>query len=537
VARARRNGLVLTVAAAFCLAAASGTAWGTSAELVGGQASFWEATDQQTTSNGRPAFGSCMGGPGDAITNAGLEQTEQGDAFDSGAMVWVDNTLDVGRPTQIAGAGAYTDRDAVFEPFMVAGLRVEMKYRALSTQATLRTLVRFSNPTDDVMTPVVEYVNNFGSDASTLTTGDSNGSGGYDAQDRWIVTDDDNSPTPAGDPANTTVFFGPGNPAEPASGFSALVFECAGTQGSNDAFMLEIPPGAVETLMFFQQLSPTSAEANANASQFNTTLAFGGPLTEGMTLDEYNTLVNWDTGAPPPECSDGIDNDGDDWVDFPADPECASAADASEHPHCSDGLDNDIDGATDYGADLQCDSPSDTSELAQCEDGLDNDDDGAPDFPADPGCSSPLDNREAPNPRCSDGVDNDGDGAADYPADTGCRSVRDSSEAPNPACSDGVDNDGDGAADYPADPGCRSVRDTSEGPNPACSDGVDNDGDGAADHPADPGCSSPRDNKESPNPQCSDGVENDGDGRTDYPDDPGCRSARDNSEDSDSPPG
>jgi nitrous oxidase accessory protein NosD len=243
--------------------------------------------------------------------------------------------------------------------------------------------------------------------------------------------------------------------------------------------------------------------------------------------------------TPPvqPECSDGVDNDGDGRVDHPADRQCESPSDASERTQCADELDNDGDGRIDYPADPGCQSARDNSEgpNPQCSDGVDNDGDGAVDYPADPACQSVRDNTEGANPQCSDGVDNDADGAVDYPADRGCRSSRDASEA-NGECADGVDNDGDGRTDHPGDPGCSSPTDTTEGPDPQCGDGVDNDGDGAADHPADPGCQSPRDNSESPNPQCADGIDNDGDGATDHPADPGCRSARDTSEDTDTPP-
>jgi len=64
---------------------------------------------------------------------------------------------------------------------------------------------------------------------------------------------------------------------------------------------------------------------------------------------------------------------------------------------CSDGIDNDQDGAIDYPADFSCTSPDDDDEsspLAQCQDGLDNDQDGYIDYPADPGCTSPQDNDE-----------------------------------------------------------------------------------------------------------------------------------------------
>ncbi len=104
----------------------------------------------------------------------------------------------------------------------------------------------------------------------------------------------------------------------------------------------------------------------------------------------------------------------------------------------------------------------------QCSDGVDNDGDGKIDFPADPGCSSATDDSEAGGgPQCSDGIDNDGDGKIDFPADKGCTSASDTSEAGDGTdsrgaaesgdsqCDDGKDNDGDGVIDA-ADPGCHT---------------------------------------------------------------------------------
>ncbi len=75
---------------------------------------------------------------------------------------------------------------------------------------------------------------------------------------------------------------------------------------------------------------------------------------------------------------------------------------------------------------------------AACADGLDNDGDGLVDFPADPGCasSSDTDETDAPPPpppaACADGLDNDGDGLTDYPADPGCADLLDTDETDPP---------------------------------------------------------------------------------------------------------
>lgn len=69
----------------------------------------------------------------------------------------------------------------------------------------------------------------------------------------------------------------------------------------------------------------------------------------------------------------------------------------------------------------------------QCNDGIDNDGDGYIDFPSDQGCNDATDNNEynAVNPQtyqCNDGYDNDGDGYTDYPSDPGCSNATDNSE-------------------------------------------------------------------------------------------------------------
>jgi hypothetical protein len=47
-------------------------------------------------------------------------------------------------------------------------------------------------------------------------------------------------------------------------------------------------------------------------------------------------------------CSDGRDNDGDGFTDFPSDPGCAGVESTMENPKCQDGVDNDHDGWIDF---------------------------------------------------------------------------------------------------------------------------------------------------------------------------------------------
>ncbi len=84
-------------------------------------------------------------------------------------------------------------------------------------------------------------------------------------------------------------------------------------------------------------------------------------------------------GPSPPACSDGVDNDGDGFIDYPADPGCRYPTSPTESPQCQDGIDNDGDGGIDFdggasanngvpiGApDPQCTTPWRNTERVSC---------------------------------------------------------------------------------------------------------------------------------------------------------------------------
>lgn len=93
--------------------------------------------------------------------------------------------------------------------------------------------------------------------------------------------------------------------------------------------------------------------------------ALYGNLTYAADLASYRDQIL--AVIEQPACSDGLDDDGDGLIDYPADPGCSDALDASEKTPdigCDDGVDNDGDGAIDYPTDLQCESPFDLWETA-----------------------------------------------------------------------------------------------------------------------------------------------------------------------------
>jgi hypothetical protein len=118
-------------------------------------------------------------------------------------------------------------------------------------------------------------------------------------------------------------------------------------------------------------------------------------VVDGLTyVARSNSLQIIDFGPEyQRRCQNGLDDDGDGFVDFPADPGCADPLDLSEtNPavDCDDGFDNDGDGRADFDP-VTFANPGDQYT--------------APSGSGDPGCKDPSWNTE--NPRCQDGINND----------------------------------------------------------------------------------------------------------------------------------
>lgn len=109
-------------------------------------------------------------------------------------------------------------------------------------------------------------------------------------------------------------------------------------------------------------------------------VADGQAFTGSTTVMDRNCDPGTDGCVSSYRCSDGIDNDGDGYVDM-ADPGCSSSSDDDESP---------------WNPPNSCTSNCGPggSPAPQCNDKIDNDGDGKIDYPADPGCSAPGDNDE-----------------------------------------------------------------------------------------------------------------------------------------------
>jgi hypothetical protein len=138
-----------------------------------------------------------------------------------------------------------------------------------------------------------------------------------------------------------------------------------------------------------------------------------------VQLSDYRDQILNIIALSGPACSNGIDDDGDGLVDYPADPGCLDGDDAFERSAslpCDDGIDNDGDGGVDFDPVTYAD-PGNESTLPAGE--------------GDPGCKDPSWSTESPE--CQDGSDNDGDGMMDYDAGFSAHGSADPA-GPDPQC-------------------------------------------------------------------------------------------------------
>jgi hypothetical protein len=152
-------------------------------------------------------------------------------------------------------------------------------------------------------------------------------------------------------------------------------------------------------------------------------------VTNSLTDSVFHQPVT--VTDPLPQCSDGVDNDGDGFIDFDGgasmnggvpiglpDPGCANAAGTTESPPCQDGVDNDGDGLVDF-------------------DGGASANGGVAIALPDPGCGNALSPTESP--QCQDGIDNDGDGLVDFDGGASANGGV-AVAAPDPQCTEPYQN-------------------------------------------------------------------------------------------------
>jgi hypothetical protein len=276
-------------------------------ELIGGPpgiGSRWVFDNDGGTDNRLPTGGFCDGSPGlraDASLGYFQEPT-LGDAFDGGLIIWINDRILVAPGTVRRGEPAtYTAGPVMLaDP---AGVKATVEHMAAQGSATLRTLVRFDNPTPVPKSFTVDLVSNSGADLGFTVEATDAGDLALETTDRWIIVSDAGLPAPEGnvDVVVTHVVQGPGIPAGSQPTFAdTTVFACGETGGVKVRFDLTVPAGAAQALLFFTQLSASAAAALSSVQA-----VFPGdpnnPVTDAELLSGLapSEIVNWQNLGTP----------------------------------------------------------------------------------------------------------------------------------------------------------------------------------------------------------------------------------------------
>lgn len=238
------------------------------------------------------AYGS--GGP--CVAKHGFTPAEDGswgaqtDAFDGGLYIVVDGkTFD-----DNDGNGTKKGQTMKVGPTTMSRLDIRRTERALQTSPTLRSLVTFKNPTNDVISVPVIWDSAVGSDDSEATRASSDGDTFLTKTDRWFVSSDD--PTSPSDPPVTMALYGKGPVDEKvASVIWAPEDDPPDPPGEGCIslkYSLKIPAKSTRYLMFFTEMNDTNENAIASAAKFNSVKA-GNDLLVGLSDAEMKKILNW----------------------------------------------------------------------------------------------------------------------------------------------------------------------------------------------------------------------------------------------------
>jgi len=217
--------------------------------------------------------------------------TTHSDGFDGGLVLHVFSKTAGYVPFRDGdGQGDHVGESLTVGPRNVVGLRIVETDTGLAGPATLRALVKLTNPTNHKLTRVVSLCSNLGSDSNTGIRASSTGDHKFTRGDRWVVTSD--SATTPSDPPVTHVFSGKGALHVTKTGLCAPggQSDCVGQQ-------MRLTLGAHKTryLLFYAEMHFTNGDAIAAVSKYNNKHLTPG-LLAGLSQTVRNRILNWDLG-------------------------------------------------------------------------------------------------------------------------------------------------------------------------------------------------------------------------------------------------
>lgn len=276
--------------------------------LIGAGAT-WAIRNDVGPDNGLPTGGTASAyhtGTGQILSSPGFGVSEaslgsQVNAFDGANLLFINNQIFVAPTTVditgLTSTGGYSIITA--GSVSLSNLNVTTQFYADQTLPVLRTFVSLTNPTATAITVPVTLATNVGSDGNTTIQATSSGDQTFALNDRWVITDDNPA---SGALSDTHVLAGPGNPSIVADSVSQTVFNFVpntGTEGILANYIITIPANSTRSLLFFNGVNQTSAEAASTAATYNNVQTLqGSTLLNGLTVQQLANTVNWDSLVP-----------------------------------------------------------------------------------------------------------------------------------------------------------------------------------------------------------------------------------------------
>jgi hypothetical protein len=253
-------------------------------EVYGGDLSTWLIGDDLIAECISP--GSPIGFAVDEGTYWYNGVTRFDDALDGAHFIYVNESIfnDDDNEGEIKG------RSVTAGPQPLKGVRVKVTHTALSKEAVVRTLVRFTNDADTDKTRQVAFQGNSGGDGDEKTVDSpSNNQTVLETVDTWVAYSPE--PSQPTDPTKVTALFGPGQVRESTANVVAYPGDAIGTQDCLWVdYSIKIPANSTRYMLFFTRLVPT-AESGASAGGDYTSEK--GFLFEGMSDKVRGQTLNW----------------------------------------------------------------------------------------------------------------------------------------------------------------------------------------------------------------------------------------------------
>ena len=243
--------------------------------------------------------GPCTGFDGDTqeegFSGADDASNDSGsDAFDGGLFVLVNGDAfgDDMENGQLSG------QQLRVGPDRMSRVRVTVTERALQSDPTMRTLVKFQNRTNRNRSLNVNWDSGLGSDDSEATrTSSARPKQAHTRADRWIVSSDD--AVDPSDPALVFAYFGKGaaervvrvpfapEDPDPASGNGA---GCVAVR-----YRIQVPANSTRYMLFFTDMALGNADARNQAQKYDRANV-PNRLLVGIRPGVQRRVLNWDLG-------------------------------------------------------------------------------------------------------------------------------------------------------------------------------------------------------------------------------------------------